>query len=544
MGHISSMGPPSTGRHGLRWLVLALAAHRCAPLLASRAPATKLTSRRAGIPDWDSIKPEADRKAQRMKQVREKMAELRENKQQGRDYAGNRIEGASAPPADKLAEAGFSQLMNEGEALFGGGDVEKQKRDALELRKRIAAARAYQANQTADDAAPKQTTSGIGGSWAPPEEREVHKPKVSTWGVFERPSDISKAYGGGKRIGVGAPPPVVNATKEAETKARLAKFREKNQADERVVDAHWDEIQVAVNASKRLVARGMSYEAVQKLKAVAPWCTAKTRRGADALLELALAHEAAGEGENARKVYAQLVLSPIADVKRRAKQLSFGFEAAETLGVGSYAESEGAKLARGAYDMDFSRARREEKTYARGTTIKLEKARALDSRRDVDEALRRASIGRDAFVPPAFAADALRALETFGGAPPSDAKLTERLDGDWAVVLEAPAAPGREGRYADKFRPPTLRFDDDEIVRTFPLGLLGTVTWSGAVTGAAPASLSAARVDVSPPLASGFVGGDVALDLLHLQDGVCALRDADTLLLLKLVEKRALVKRA
>ena len=49
---------------------------------------------------------------------------------------------------------------------------------------------------------------------------------------------------------------------------------------------------------------------------------------------------------------------------------------------------------------------------------------------------------------------------------------------------------------------------------------------------------------MSPPLASGFVGGDVALDLLHLQDGVCALRDADTLLLLKLVEKRALVKRA
>ena len=57
------------------------------------------------------------------------------------------------------------------------------------------------------------------------------------------------------------------AVAEAETKARLAKFREKNQADERVVDAHWDEIQVAVNASKRLVARGMSYEAVQKLKA-------------------------------------------------------------------------------------------------------------------------------------------------------------------------------------------------------------------------------------------------------------------------------------
>jgi len=60
-------------------------------------------------------------------------------------------------------------------------------------------------------------------------------------------------------------------------------------------------------------------------------------------------------------------------------------------------------------------------------------------------------------------------------------------------------------------------------------------------------ALNAAESGISDALREIFVhrfGGDVALDLLHLQDGVCALRDADTLLLLKLVEKRALVKRA
>ena len=74
-----------------------------------------------------------------------------------------------------------------------------------------------------------QSTSGIGGNWAPPDDTTTHKPsKSGSWGVFERPADISKAYGGGKRIGVGAGTVVdeEKARAEAEaTKARLARFR-------------------------------------------------------------------------------------------------------------------------------------------------------------------------------------------------------------------------------------------------------------------------------------------------------------------------------
>lgn len=32
------------------------------------------------------------------------------------------------------------------------------------------------------------------------EQAAAYKPKVSTWGVFPRPQDISKAYGGGRTI--------------------------------------------------------------------------------------------------------------------------------------------------------------------------------------------------------------------------------------------------------------------------------------------------------------------------------------------------------
>ena len=54
----------------------------------------------------------------------------------------------------------------------------------------------------ADDE-PEKSTTGIGGTWSPPKQMDAHKPKVSTWGVYERPADISKAFGGGRQIGVG-----------------------------------------------------------------------------------------------------------------------------------------------------------------------------------------------------------------------------------------------------------------------------------------------------------------------------------------------------
>ena len=44
-----------------------------------------------------------------------------------------------------------------------------------------------------------------------------YSPKVSTWGVFERPANISKAYGGGRTIRAGTPledPAATEARKE------------------------------------------------------------------------------------------------------------------------------------------------------------------------------------------------------------------------------------------------------------------------------------------------------------------------------------------
>jgi len=391
-----------------------------------------------------SIVPEADAAAARAKAVRDKMKELREFKRQGRRYDGSRDDDAAAAAAAATAaaggDAGFSQAMDEGEALFGTG--ERRESPAARARAKVEALREMKRKGLRYDGSAEEanrTTSGIGGSWSPPAVTESHKPKVSTWGVFERPADISKAYGGGKRVGVGAPPPVVNATKEAETRERLRKFRERSQKDERVVDAHWEEIANATALARRRVARGASYEAVRALEPVATWCTPKTRRGGETLLELALAHEAAGDGAAARRIYADLERSPIADIKRRAKQLNFGFEAAETLGVGAsarprprggrppslffcdrrlqrYADSEAAKAARAAFEFDLTGARVTTDAVAVGAGATFASSNpALDSRQSIDEALKRAALGRAQWVDADAAVAALRALD--GGLP-------------------------------------------------------------------------------------------------------------------------------
>ena len=49
----------------------------------------------------------------------------------------------------------------------------------------------------------KKTTSGIGGAWSKNEtsKADSYRPANGGWGYFPRPKDISKAYGGGKRVG-------------------------------------------------------------------------------------------------------------------------------------------------------------------------------------------------------------------------------------------------------------------------------------------------------------------------------------------------------
>lgn len=520
------------------------------------------------IPDWDSIRPEKEAKAKRAKEVAARMQELREYKKQGRRYDGERME--EVREVKGLENAGFSQLMNEAEAFF----------------------------------AENKTTSGVGGSWTPPAtkemEEDIHKPKVSTWGRFPRPRDMSKAYGGGRRIGVGV---VQNETlaaqKAAETSAKLAAYRIKSGAEQRVVDANKEAIEAAIATAQRATMKGMSQEGVKALRAVEEFCTPRTALGAEALLELALACEGAGEVDAAKAIYAQLVLSPLSDVKRRAKQLSFGFQAQEKLGVESYKDSEAAKMALAAYEMDFSAVNRESKVYVQSVQTKLSTSqRESDPDYTLEEQpdqaldlLRRATIGGESFASPDRVAKALEqlcdglvALEDEQGvgeedseevalddeeemspsaapdtASKKDAEMEEEkekeeatsasaglealetLDGEWNVVFAATRGSPRNARYQPEGVSISIDASTRTVSRRIPvLDGLVFVDWRGSVsrTEIDDKSLVAYRTELSPTLFSAFFD-DRWLATVSMCDGrLCVIDQEKELLLCKKKRRR------
>lgn len=451
----------------------------------------------SNIPDWDAIQPEEVAKAKRSKQVRETMKQLREYKQQGRRYDGERLEEVTV----KDDEAGFSQLMDDAEAFLG--------------------------------------TSGVGGNWVPPPaDDEMMRPTVATWGRFPRPKDISKAYGGGRRIGVGANV-YVNETLEAErreaTRAKLERYRAKSGKDQRIVDEHKTEIEEAIDLAKRAMLKGVSSKGVDALTSVEEYCTARTQLGATALLELALCCEAVGDTRRAQELYATLKRSPIREVQKRAQQLDYGFEAAEFLGVGSYEGSEASRLARGAFQFDFSDVVKSGKVYAQTTPSYSTGPPLISRNAEPYDVLRRAAVMGETFGNADRVAQALDAI----AAQPRENDVVEeaidRLDGKWTVVFlksDNDAAYQREVELA-------VDAATRQISRRLP-ALVGTVDWRGLADRAAPnaSTVVARRESLWPAPLSPFYDIRWQADIRFLDDSFCVLRVSPNDLLLCTRQRR------
>lgn len=546
------------------WLVYTVAESMLLPVAVRRRAAVSLRS--GPIPDWDSIRPEAEAKQKRAKEVAAKMAELREYKKQGRRYDGRRLEDTPRTTTGLDDEAGFSQLMNEAEAFFGGGS----------------------------SPAAINKTSGVGGTWLPPAgdtPGELHRPTVSTWGRFPRPKDISKAYGGGRRIGVGAAPrnETLDAEKAATTAAKLAAYRQRSGAEQRVVDENRNRIETAIETAKRATRKGLPTEGVKALRNVQDVCTPRTRLGAEAMLELALCCEATGDFDSAKAIYAQLVLSPLSDVKRRAQQLSFGFEAQDRLGVESYAGSEASKMALEVFQLDFSSVSREAKTYVQSVDTKISTSvRAIDETSlstptEAVDLLRRAAVGGATFASPDRVALALDVIsnqadlylfglcdddqdvdggtldegendkmpfanpasdavsqsddddESLTQAPPAQTGL-DKLDGQWAVVFSIPRGNPSAAGYQPLGASISVDAASRTVSRRLPVlnGFL-FVDWRGAALcqNDGDKALIAERRRVEPALFSALVDSRWQVDIKLINDRLCVLNDQTQLFLCK-----------
>ena len=203
----------------------------------------------------------------------------------------------------------------------------------------------------ADEGEVKKTTTGIGGSWDAKKAATVekHKPANGGWGLFERPADISKAYGGGRQIGVGGYTVTEEeiAKKRAETEAKLRAYRSGMGADVELQDAHTDEIVEAAKEARQLMRYGATKAALDELKKVQDWCCVTTDLGSETLLEVAMAMIAEKDNEGAKPVLNNLAnRAPKPKIKRAAQQLLFQEKAQKFLKVADDPNDEFAKLGR------------------------------------------------------------------------------------------------------------------------------------------------------------------------------------------------------
>lgn len=154
-----------------------------------------------------------------------------------------------------------------------------------------------------------------------------YKPTVSTWGVYERPRDISKSYGGGRDL---APGDSVMSKEEQEAydralRDKIASFREKAGivADPEKV-ARCEELTAQ---GKVLFDRGDLAGALPIFTQAADLVTYKSVAGGNALLQKAITLDSLGQNDEAKSLYSKLRNHRSVFVAKTAKTMSFGFKA-------------------------------------------------------------------------------------------------------------------------------------------------------------------------------------------------------------------------
>ncbi|XP_019159251.1 PREDICTED: uncharacterized protein LOC109155969 isoform X2 [Ipomoea nil] len=165
------------------------------------------------------------------------------------------------------------------------------------------------------------------------EEMDVYKPKVSTWGVFPRPSNISKTFGGGRTLNPGEAleTPEEKAAKEARSRQLLAAYKAKKGL---VIDPKLKlECQKALNDGDSLMELGKLREAIPFYEKVMDQLSFQTELYGLAALQWSICQDSLQRRNEARNMYEKLQSHPNFQVSKKAKQFAFSFQAMEMMKV-------------------------------------------------------------------------------------------------------------------------------------------------------------------------------------------------------------------
>lgn len=167
----------------------------------------------------------------------------------------------------------------------------------------------------------------------PADDSDLYKPKVSTWGIFPRPNDISKTYGGGRTIQPGEVLETAEdrAAKEARTRKLLADYNSKLGLS--IHPKLKLECQQAMKDGDSLMDIGKVKEALPFYEKVMEKLTFQTKLHGLAALKWSICLDTLTRANEARIMYEKLQAHPDAHVSKKARQMLFGFQAMEMMKV-------------------------------------------------------------------------------------------------------------------------------------------------------------------------------------------------------------------
>ncbi|KAK1425335.1 hypothetical protein QVD17_20686 [Tagetes erecta] len=164
---------------------------------------------------------------------------------------------------------------------------------------------------------------------------ELYKPKVSTWGVFPRPNNISKTYGGGKTIRPGEVLETAEskAAKQARTRQMIAAY---NRQMGLLIDPKLKaDCEKDLKDGDYLMEIGKLKDAIPFYEKVMDKLVYQSELHGLAALQWSICQDSLNRSNEARAMYEKLQSHPNVVVSKKARQFVFSFQAMEMMKVTS-----------------------------------------------------------------------------------------------------------------------------------------------------------------------------------------------------------------
>lgn len=159
----------------------------------------------------------------------------------------------------------------------------------------------------------------------------LYKPKVATWGIFPRPENISKTYGGGKVIRPGdvLETKEEKAMREAKTKKLLDDYKEKMGLNvDPKVKANCEKV---LKEGNELMEIGKLREALVLYEKIMEEMVFQSELHGLAALQWSVCLDSISRSDEARIMYEKLGSHPNGSIRKKAKQFIFSFQAMEMM---------------------------------------------------------------------------------------------------------------------------------------------------------------------------------------------------------------------